>query len=114
MFGCIMVSMFLLQLMLLVLKLIRSSLEYFISLMTACNKLGFCFTFLGCKVVHMNECIKYVSNKYVLLIRDHKDLMLCIIDTLYVVLLATSFSAAHGRKQVVKYSKVLTNYYGTK
>jgi hypothetical protein len=111
---CIVVSIFLLQLMLVCLKLIRSSLEYFISLMTACNKWGFCFTFLLCKAVHINECIKYVSNKYVLLIRERKDLMICIIDTLYVVLLATSFSAVHGRKQVVKYPQFLTNFYGTK
>jgi hypothetical protein len=38
--------------------------------------------------------IKYVSYKYVVLIRDRKDRMIWMIDTLYVVLMATLFSAA--------------------
>ena len=108
-----MVSIFLLQLMLIGLKLIRSSLEYFIPLMTVCNKWAFCFTFLRCKVVHMNECVKYVSKKYFLLKPDRKDLMVCIIDTMYVILLATLFSAASwekiGGKIFASFNKLLWN-----
>jgi hypothetical protein len=46
----------------------------------------------------MNECVKYVSKKYRLLIPDRKDLMICIIDTSYVILLETLFSAASWEK----------------